>query len=58
MSRLEVSDINVFVKENSAELKPYGNFSTKIIKGISKQVWSFPVRLKTTDTELISIGVY
>lgn len=58
MSRLEVSDINVFVKENSAELKPYGNFSTKIIKGISKASLEFPCETKDTDTEFISTGVY
>lgn len=55
MSRLEVFDINVFVKENSAELKPYGNFSIKIIKGISKASLEFPC--ETKDTELISAGV-
>lgn len=57
MSRLEVSGINVFIKKNSGELKTYGNFWTKIIKGISKASLEFPcVRLKT-DTELISTGV-
>lgn len=57
MSRLEVSGINVLIKKNSGELKTYGNFWTKIIKGISKASLEFPcVRLKT-DTELISTGV-
>lgn len=32
--------------ENSAELKPYGNFSTKIIKGISKASLEFPCETK------------
>ncbi len=57
MSRLEVSAIKVFIKKYSVELKTYGNFWTKIIKGISKASLEFPCVRPKTDTELISTGL-
>ncbi len=57
MSRLEVSGIKVFIKKYSVELKTYGNFWTKIIKGISKASLEFPCVRPKTATEWISTGV-